>query len=73
MEIECPRGHRFYDSETRGKVFKDGIHFLLCPFCDEGVPIGKNVIGSLQEQTKRLDELSKKLESLVKNKENKPN
>lgn len=67
--LRCKNGHEFSETEGR-EIFKDGLRFPKCPFCDELIPYKTDkfsyVVTSLKEHELKLDEISHKLESLAK-------
>ena len=66
----CKNGHEFSETESRGKIIRDGLPFLVCPFCGIEVPFDKlgHISITLKEHDKRLDDVAKKLEALMKKK-----
>jgi hypothetical protein len=65
--FRCGNGHEFSEAESRGRKIKEGLPFLICPFCGDEVPLDgvDFIMVSLREYEKRLDEITEKLEDAV--------
>jgi hypothetical protein len=60
-------GHEFSEAEARGRKIKEGLPFLICPFCGDEVPLDgvEYIMVLLKEYEKRLDAITERLEYSV--------
>lgn len=65
--FRCVNRHEFSEAESRGKIIKEGLPYLICPFCGDDVPLDLmgNIMQSIQNHERRLDEITEKLGSYV--------
>ena len=66
--FKCIKGHKFSETEARGKIIKNNLPYFICPFCGEEVygetdPWARFII-NLADHERKLDAISERLERL---------